>query len=126
MKKLCLFILIIFPVVLMAQEKVLIQKISVNLDANPKVKKGNVESVTDAYFEIELNLLAENNEYVASKDVEKISVGNVATIYITNQNGTAIHFKNTTELLNYMSKRGYDMISQSKKQYGYNYTFKRK
>ena len=91
--------------------------------------KINVSSVSSDYFEIGLEEAGNGSHYVAEKTIEqKMSMDNFKSsfFFIVNKKGEQMKFKTSTEFLNFMSARDYEMVDQAKKRYGIDYTFKKK
>jgi hypothetical protein len=97
------------------------------LDSN-QVRNEKMTSVTTEYFEVGLEELANDSGLSAQKQItEATSVENfkVEFFIIVNKAGEGITFKTTTEFLNFMAGHGYEMVEQTKKRYGTDYTFKK-
>ncbi len=84
-----------------------------------------VSEVKDDYFEISLHSMQSGTNYKASKEY-KDSEGDWVFIDIVDMEGERIRFTNSTEFLNFISERGYEMVDQSKEKYITHYTFKKK
>lgn len=92
-------------------------------------KLDTISKVDSDYFEIRISQTNDslgNMCYVATRDLEK---SNNPFLYkwitITNKKGELIYFKSSTDFLNFMSQRKYDLADQHPNKYGNSYTFKR-
>ena len=99
-----------------------------------QVKTDTVSEVVSDYFEVSLRYkyglesLSEG-QYIATKDIIRpTSDENFKNVFlnIVHKDGSLIFFSPTTELLNFMSAHGYEMVYQLKNEDGGDYTFKRK
>jgi len=87
-----------------------------------------VSEVTSDYFEVSLSSLTDH-VYEGEKILEKpISTKNFKYVFfvISDKDGNQIKFKESTEFLNFMFARGYEMVDQVKNDYGADFTFKKK
>ena len=94
-----------------------------------KKMKTGFSVVKSDYFEVGLNLTADQLSYNAGKELEvatSMEHYKSVSIQIVDKNGKFILFNNSTEFLNFMSSHGYAMVDQTKKEFGIDYTFKRK
>lgn len=109
-------------------EKLFIKTTSATGINEKQVKTETISEVTSDYFEIGLSSL-DSGGYGATKEVITPEVGKefkYVFFYVVNKDGSSIKFTTSTEFLNYMSARGYDMVDQIKNEYGADYTFKKK
>jgi hypothetical protein len=84
--------------------------------------------VNSDYFEVGLGEV-EGKGYRAEKTLQNSRPGEkfrYVFFLITDKNGHIPYFNSSTDFLNYMSKRGYEMADQIKNKYGADYTFKKK
>ena len=67
--------------------------------------------------------------WFTSKSIEKMTPGNMKSqsIFVADASGESIKFNSEVEFMNFMSKRGYDMINQEMNSHKdvINYTFKK-
>lgn len=115
-------------------EKLFIKTISYTDIGSEQVKTETTSEITSDYFEVGLRFkyglesLSEG-QYIAIKDIIRPSSHeNFKNVFfnIVDKDGNLIVFSTTTDLLNFMSVRGYEMIDQLKNEDGVDYTFKRK
>jgi len=99
----------------------------IGIDEN-QIETDTITIIDYDYFEIGLYLRTDEG-FMTNKDVIKAtSIENYKAVEfrIVQEDGSNIMFKSSTEFLNFMSKRGYDMIDQLKSKYHTDYTFKKK
>jgi uncharacterized lipoprotein YajG len=109
-------------------EKLFIKTVSATGTGENQKSTETISEVTSDYFEIKLAALTDVG-YGAQKDVITPEVGKefkYVFFYIVNEDGSNIKFTTSTEFLNYMSLRGYEMVDQIKNEYGTDYIFKKK
>ena len=109
-------------------EKLFIKTTSATGVDKNQIKTDSISEITSDYFEIRLGLLTTGG-YGASKDVITPEVDKefkYVFFYIVNADGSNIKFTTSTEFLNYMSARDYELVNQIPNNYGADYTFKRK
>ncbi len=98
------------------------------LGENPKQEeKDTITIVESDYFEVALS--QKGDDYLGhQKVVTEVTTTNYKVIYFTivQKNGMEIKFEHSTDFLNFISERGYEMASQEKNKYGADYVFKRK
>lgn len=87
--------------------------------------------VLDAYFEIALSSVTkdEGRHYIAVRDIERPRVGKPyrsVSIALIDSAEQILKFKDSTDFLNFMAARGYDMVSDKPNKFGSEYTFKKK
>lgn len=92
--------------------------------------------INSDYFEVSLNSFGNVNPnqagdsgFRAGKEIEspKIDVEFRSVFFdVTDKDGTILEFKTSTQFLNFMSERGYEMVDQIKSKYHTDYTFKKK
>ena len=89
----------------------------IGIDEN-QVETDTITIINSDYFEIGLYLgSSEEPSFITKKDVIKpTSIENYKAVLfrIVQEDGNDIIFKSSTEFLNFMSKRGYEMIDQLK------------
>jgi hypothetical protein len=93
-----------------------------------QIKKETISEVTSDYFEATLGSQSDGG-YLAEKVIaESESIKNFKYVFFTivDQNSTNIKFQTSTEFLNFMSKHGYELVTQIPNEYGGDYTFKKK
>ncbi|MBP9186820.1 MAG: hypothetical protein KBG11_06985 [Bacteroidia bacterium] len=109
-----------------ANNKVLINySIVTGINENQVVVDSIFEFANDS-LELGLYSMKQWTTYIAFKEIEKnIALDNYKLIamYLVDTSNTTIHFKDTAEFLNHMTKRGYQVKSQQKHKYYTNYTF---
>lgn len=97
---------------------------------NGEIEKKMVTSQVDSdYFEVSLSELADKAEFIATKDLVKATSSKdfkYVFLEVTNKEGEAYHFATSTDFLNFMSERGFQLIDQKKTKFGGDYTFQRK
>lgn len=100
---------------------------------NGKSKVDSVSIVNSDYFEVGLLSFSEVSKgFMASKYVVvPTSLEDFKMVYfvISNEDGSDLYFKSSTEFLNYMAERKYEMVDQTKSKKIDNdidYTFKKK
>lgn len=106
-----------------------IKTVTVTGTGSNENRKEKITAITTDYFEVGLEELANDSGYSAQKTItEPTSMENFKLEFfsIVDVDGKDISFKTTTEFLNYMAGHGYEMVDQTKKRYGTDYTFKRK
>jgi hypothetical protein len=105
-------------------------KLSTTTGVNEKqITKDSNYVIENDYFEVGLYSVGQGKSYIAEKEIEEPrSIENFksVTLYIVDSTQNPISFKSSTEFLNYMSERGYEMVDQEKLKYHTDYTFKRK
>lgn len=86
--------------------------------------------IKDEYFEIKLSSVTPKSGekyYLAKREIELVpNPFKMVDLYIVAYDNKPEKFKGSTELLNYMAARGYEMASERKNKYGGDYTFKKK
>lgn len=91
-------------------------------------KKDSITVINSDYFDVSLYSY-DNGTFQAKKEILKPeSVKDFKMIFfvITEEDGNEIRFNTTTDFLNYMSARGYEMADQTKHEFRIDYTFKKK
>lgn len=91
--------------------------------------KTEVSKLNTVYFEIDLMSVSADNTNRAEKEVEPLTsleTLHSVSIRITNKESDPILFNNSTDFLNFMDTRGYEMKDQQKRRFGISYTFKKK
>lgn len=81
------------------------------------------------YLEIDLSILANSSEFIATKEISKpLSLDNFTSIsiYLVDENKKTLQFKSGTDFLNYMKDYGYEMNSKIDTKYGSKYVFNKK
>jgi hypothetical protein len=109
-------------------EKLYIKTISATGVDKNQVKTETISEVTTDYFEVGLGSLTTGG-YSGQKDIITPEVGKefkFVFFYIVKKDGSNITFTTSTEFLNFMSARGYEMVDQLKNNYGADYTFKKR
>jgi hypothetical protein len=97
-------------------------------DENRK-DKSVISTIESDYFEVTLSKLSEEPKFIATKKLIKpSSMENFKYVYfnITDEEGENFKFDTSTDFLNFMSERGYNLADQVKNKYGGDYTFKKK
>lgn len=81
----------------------------------------------DNFFEIEFNTLVNSEAGFAMRQTvsDHLKV-DFTSVTITDSLGQMLEFKNTSDFLGFMDKRGFEVTSQEKKKYNTFYSFKRK
>lgn len=98
------------------------------VDEKRMTKDSNYVIETD-YFEVGLYSVGQGKSYIAEKEIEEPkSIENFksVTLYVVDSTQNPISFNNSTEFLNYMSERRYEMVDQQKLKYRTDYTFKKR
>ena len=92
------------------------------------VKSEKVAIFNSNYLEMAFGKVDDNTDYKANQLINTSTEPTVKVTFltITNEDGSDIWFKSSIEFLNFMSARGYGMVTQSKDRYNTNYTFKKK
>lgn len=85
-------------------------------------EESSISKFQDEYFEIELCSVA-GKDYIAEKFLSR---NPVHLIRIVDENGEVQRFTDSTQFLNYMLERGYEMADQTKRPYCTAYTFMRR
>ncbi|MFC2119192.1 hypothetical protein ACFLSY_11170 [Bacteroidota bacterium] len=101
---------------------------AVGVDEN-QVKTDTITTIDTDYFEVGLYLMVDETNYTTKKDIVKpTSIENFKSVffYLVDNDGMKINFKGSTEFLNFMSERGYEMVDQVKFDYHTDYTFKKR
>jgi len=107
--------------------KLLINKMTGYDSSGTIARRDSIYAMKDDYFEISLDLLAKSDKYMANKKIGEFNVKgpiHLVQLYVVDSTGQNIHFSGTTEFLNFMSERDYELVSQMNKEYGTDYTFK--
>jgi hypothetical protein len=99
-----------------------------------QIKTETISEITSDYFEVGLRFLyglesISEGQYIATKDIIRPSSDeNFKNVFlnIVHKDGSLIIFSLTTDLLNFMSAHGYEMVDQLKNDEGVDYTFKKK
>ena len=105
-------------------------KTSTLVNDNPN-HKDSIYVVNSEYFEIGLYSYTDlqNVTYSAKKEIEQSNISEVfkmVTLSVVDASNKDVVYNNSTEFLNYMSERGYEMTDQEKFKYRTDYTFKKK
>lgn len=92
------------------------------LNELPPDKKDEIRTVTPDHFEISLTELANGSGYLAQRNVTEPTseIGKSKIEYICDWCGATTTFKTTAGFLNFMSSRGYELTSQTEKNYIFN------
>jgi hypothetical protein len=101
---------------------------TIGIDENQITKDSNYVINTD-YFEISLYSASNGSNFWAEKKIEEpksLENFKVVTLYIVDKANKPISYTSSTDFLNYISERGYEMKDQQKFKYHTDYTFKRK
>ena len=95
-----------------------------------------ITTINSDYFEVSLSSYGNVNPnkagdsgFRAGKEIENPKIDaefRYVFFDITDKDGTILDFKTSTDFLNFMSERGYEMIDQIKSKYHTDYTFKKK
>lgn len=91
------------------------------------VQKDTVSLYTDDYLEVSLNLNT-GGIYKANRVIEQETHEEnfkVVTFFISNEQGQVMTFKTSTEFLNYMSIRKYELVSKDEYEFRTDYIFKK-
>jgi hypothetical protein len=91
-------------------------------------KLDTISKVTSDYLEVDLTEM-NNKKYKGKKLLQNnYSKDNYKAIFfeIVDEKGNLLWFNNSSEFLNYISERGYEMVDKKETQYHISYTFKRK
>ncbi len=111
-------------------EKKLLVKLSATTGVNENQKTiDSVYTVETDYFEISLYLLEGGSGFMAQQEIEKpTSMENFRykRLYVVDASEEPREFTTSTDFLNYMAERGYQMQDQEKFEYRTDYIFKRK
>jgi hypothetical protein len=115
-------------------EKLFIKTISYTGLGPEQVKTETTSEITSDYFEVGLRFKyglesLSQGQYIAARDIIRpSSEENFKNVFfnIVDKDGNLIIFSTTTDLLNFMSAHGYEMVDQFKDEDGVDYTFKRK
>jgi hypothetical protein len=92
-----------------------------------QIRKDSITVVNSDYFEIGLYQYS-NGSSTAEKTIENsVLVENfkMRFFHVTDSLGNSLRFQSSTEFLNFMSARGYVMVTQAPKKYVTDYTFKK-
>lgn len=98
-----------------------------DVNTGSKVKK----IYSNSYLEISLSISNDDeNKYIAVETTKKAKIDNAGVftrtqIYIVNESGESVLFNTSTEFLNYMSERGYNLEIKEEGKYSTKYTFKK-
>jgi hypothetical protein len=96
---------------------------------NEKTDIETVIEMTDEYFQIELQSVQGGKKFIAEFKKEwtyKPPYSKLEYIRIVDKDTSLIYFLNQGEFLNFMTNKGYEVLSQEQHKYGANYMFKRK
>ena len=124
MKKSLIFILVFISLAIKAQQPLFIKTLTAIGDKNSFV----ITKVESKYFDVKFSIM-ENGNYTAGKTILEYTVKNpnkTILFIISNKIGDAVFFKSSSDFLNYMDARGYDLENQIPNKYGADYTFKKK
>jgi thioredoxin-related protein len=108
-------------------KELFVNKLTASIVDDKEERKEELLKINDEYFEI--NLEKQNQHYIAVKDIENIVSGsNIkhVSISIVDDSGQLIRFNNSTEFLNHISDRGYELVNQKNDNDKTHYTFKKK
>ncbi len=105
-------------------------KKSTMINDNPN-HKDSIYVEDSEYFEIGLYSYSNTKgiTYSAKKDIEKPTTSEdfkMVTLSIVDASNKIVVYNNSTEFLNYMAERGYEMTDQEKLEFRTDYTFKKK
>ena len=121
MKKILLIVLLVFCSV-SCQKSPELEKIYIKtINYSKSVGEKEITELEDVYFKIELQRVADEEYYMASRTLQ-----GKMNIYIVDSLGETIHFNSDTELMNFMFDRGYTLEDQKELRYGWDLTFKQK
>lgn len=133
MKIKALLLLMLISVILTSCEKhksdLYILTSTINGLDEKQVRKDSLTMVDSDYFEVSLESMANGTLFKARKELSKPSIGkefHMGYFEVVDGNGKSLRFKTSSEFLNFMSLKGYDMADQTKSKYQTDYTFKRK
>lgn len=110
-------------------EKLYIRTYTTITEDGKQVTTDTVSAVNGDYFDIDLNSVNNGEHYIGSKNIESpTSMENfrLIRVAVTDDKGDVLKFKSTTDFMNFMSVRGFEMKDQKDKRYGTAYTFKKK
>lgn len=89
----------------------------------------SISTLTSEYFKIKLESMQSGKFYIAEESIKQVIINkdiDFEFLNIVDEKGKKLEFKNSTEFLNFMAERGYEMKEQIEKKFSFNYTFKRK
>jgi hypothetical protein len=100
----------------------------------PQGKRDSVRVYESAYLETTLSMYSGaadgSTSYRAGRKLEDNFKSKTDYKFVwdnvTNEDGSDLKFKSSTDFLNYMADRGYDLVSKKDNQYSSDYIFKRK
>ena len=94
----------------------------------PKLVTDSITKLTTNYFEVELQSYHDGH-YEGMKSLIEAQLDkewNSKRFTMTDSIGNDLSFASSTDFLNFMSSRGYEVSNQTKLPDGFDYTFKRK
>ncbi|HTF22026.1 MAG TPA: hypothetical protein VK658_28290 [Chryseolinea sp.] len=101
--------------------------------ADGDVRHDTTTVVESDYFEMSISSITDRTgrkKYTATKDLESPTAAgagfHMKTQTVVDSNDSTVYFTTPEDWLNYMSERGYEMVSKTDKRYGAEYTFKKK
>ncbi len=113
--------------------KLYIKTTEINGVDKKRIEKSEITIVTSHYFEISLLTQTHSDgsvSYVPNKQlISPVSLDNYKSkdfYIVADEKGSAKLFESTTEFLNYMSEREYDLVDQKESKHRIDYTFKKK
>lgn len=104
-------------------------KTTTSADEGGKMVKSEKLAIFNSdYLEMGFGKVDDSTDYKANQviNVQREPTVKLTFLTITNKDGSDIWFKSSIEFLNFMSARGYEMVTQAKDGYNTAYTFKKK
>lgn len=84
-------------------------------------------AIKENFFETEFTPMANSESGFAMSQTEQDNLKlDFTSVTVTDSIGQTLEFKNTSDFLGFMDKRGFEVTNQEKKKYNTHYTFKRK
>lgn len=84
-------------------------------------------AVKEKFFETEFNPLVNSEVGFAMSQTEQDNLKlDFTSVTVTDSLGQRLEFKDRSDFLSFMDKRGFEVTNQEKKKYNTNYTFERK
>lgn len=125
--------LFFITVILSCQSKetkhITIKTTTVKGQSGREQRKDSISIVSSEYFNVNLESVNNGEFYVARESVRESIVGSeidFELINVVDDKGKELRFKDSTQFLNFMGERGYEMKEQKEKKFSFSYTFKRK
>lgn len=89
-----------------------------------------VSKIESDYFVVNLEAMPDQSlGFIAEKKLQEPELYKpfkMSYFFVSDEKGADIYFKTNADFLNFMSARNYELVTTSRLQFGYEYSFKRK